>query len=129
MKRRTGRAIPLLALAVALALVASSLAWAGSQYVGQIPSEIQNKSCTLCHTANYPELNAEGKAWAADGKDWSVFSKAKADETKDSGTAADAGKKAPGQGKKLPKTGSNLYLLMALGSMLVAGGSFLRRRH
>lgn len=121
----------LLALVVAITLCfgVSAVALAGSQYIQQIPAIVENKSCTLCHTANYPELNADGQAWVKAGKDWSVFTKAAqpAAEKPAAGQPAAAGgeKAAP---EELPKTGGNPYTYMSIGAIMVVAGLLLGRK-
>lgn len=112
-----------LALVLVLLFALAGVANASPQYVQQIPAGVENKSCSLCHTSNYPELNADGKAWVAAGKDWSVF-KSKAAEKPKAEAKPAAGKGA----KELPKTGGTPYLFVAPGLAAVAIGLALKRK-
>ena len=103
----------------------SGVAYAGSQYIQQIPAQVENKTCTLCHTANYPELNADGKAWVAAGKDWSVFSKATKPTAEEKPKAEGMAKE---ESKELPKTGGNPYMLVGPGLAAVGLGLLFGKR-
>lgn len=112
-----------LALVLVLLFALAGVANASAQYVQQIPADIENKSCSLCHTSNYPELNADGKAWVAAGKDWSVFKPKAAEKPK-----AEAKPAAEEGAKELPKTGGTPYLFVAPGLAAVALGLALKRK-
>lgn len=114
-----------LVLALVVSCLLAGVAQAKSEYVQQIPADVQNKSCNLCHTASIPELNDAGKAWVAAGKDWSVF-KPKA-EAKPAAAPA-GGAAAGGQGQELPKTGGLPYLFVLPGLAAVGAGLILRRK-
>jgi LPXTG-motif cell wall-anchored protein len=114
-----------LALGLVALFVLSGVAYAGSQYIQQIPAQVENKTCSLCHTANYPELNAGGKAWVAAGKDWSVFTKAAKPEAKEKPKAQETAKEGA---KELPKTGANPYIFVAPGLAVVGLGLILGKR-
>jgi len=115
-----------LALVLMMVFLLAGVAQAKSEYVQQIPADVQNKGCSLCHTASIPELNASGKAWVAAGKDWSVF-KPKA-EGKSAAAQAKSTSAAGGQSKELPKTGGLPYLFVLPGLAAIGGGLILRSR-
>lgn len=115
-----------LLLCLVAALAFCQVAYAGPQYVQQIPAQVENKLCSLCHTSNYPELNAEGKAWVAAGKDWNVFlKKAAPAPAEKSQAAAAAGGGAKGE---LPKTGAGAPLLAVPGVAAILAGLILAKR-
>lgn len=114
-----------LVLGLVTLLAVSGVAYAGPQYMQQIPAQVENKSCTLCHTANYPELNADGKAWIAFGKDWSVFSKATKPTAEEKPKAEGMAKE---ESKELPQTGANPYMLVAPGLSAVGLGLLFGKR-
>ncbi|TDA69895.1 MAG: LPXTG cell wall anchor domain-containing protein [Clostridia bacterium] len=127
-----GRIYLLVSLAVTVVLIfgVASVALASSQYIGQIPAEVENKTCTLCHTANYPELNAGGQAWVKAGKDWAVFTKAesKPEAAKEQPAAQPAAAVEKKAEKELPKTGGNPYLYIVVGAAMVMAGLFMGKR-
>lgn len=111
-----------LALILVLLFVLAGMAQAKSEYVQQIPADVGNKSCSLCHTSP-PELNSSGKAWLAAGKDWGVFRpKATEKPQTEAKPAAKAG------AKELPKTGGVPYFFVAPGLAAVTLGLALRRK-
>lgn len=116
-----------LALVLVVVLLLAGVAQAKSEYVHQIPAYVQNKGCSLCHTASIPELNAGGRAWVAAGKDWSVF-KPKA-EGKSGAAQAQSAPAAAGKSKELPRTGGSLpYLFVLPGLAAIGAGLVLRFR-
>lgn len=119
------RVLVYLLLCLVAVLAFCQVAYAGPQYVQQIPAQVENKSCSLCHTSNYPELNADGKAWVAAGKDWNVFLKKAAPAPAEKpGTAATGGEAK----KELPKTGGSVTLLVAPGMAAILAGLILAKR-
>lgn len=123
-----------LVLVLLVVFLAAGVAQAKPEYVQQIPADVEPKSCNLCHTSSIPELNSNGKAWAAAGKDWSVFkpkaeSKSSAAENESKPAAAKTeGATAAGASKELPQTGGVPYLFVIPGLAAIIGGLLLRSK-
>lgn len=117
-------------LVLVMVLGLASVALASASYVQQIPAEVQDKSCNLCHTSSIPALNDKGQAWVDAGKDWSVFAGAAqpAAEEKPAAAQEQAAASEEQAEEELPNTGGNPYIYVGIGAVLVAAGLLLGKK-
>lgn len=111
-------------LVLVMVLGVASVALASASYMQEIPAEVTDKSCNLCHTSSIPALNDKGQAWVDAGKDWSVFTGA-AQPAAEEQPAAASEEQAE---EELPKTGGNPYIYVGVGVAMVAAGLLMGKK-